>query len=57
MLSDMELFGIPHRLVLGERGLDAGTIEYQGLRDSGNQKPPLLPILAFIQSQLTAGGA
>ena len=29
MFADMELIGIPHRLVLGERGLDAGNIEYK----------------------------
>ena len=29
MFSEMDLIGIPHRLVLGERGLDAGTIEYR----------------------------
>jgi len=52
MFSDMELIGIPHRLVLGERGLDAGTIEYQGRRDSESQNLPLSDIVAFMQSQL-----
>jgi len=33
MFSDMELLGIPHRLVIGERGLDAGEIEYKGRKD------------------------
>ncbi|MGH8493371.1 MAG: proline--tRNA ligase [Moraxellaceae bacterium] len=31
--SDAELIGIPHRIVVGEKGLDAGTLEYKGRRD------------------------
>ena len=31
--SDLELTGIPHRIVIGEKGLDAGTFEYKGRRD------------------------
>jgi len=37
MFADMELIGIPHRLVFGERGLDAGQVEYKGRRDEENQ--------------------
>ena len=32
--SDLELNGIPHRIVIGEKGLDAGTFEYKGRRDA-----------------------
>ncbi|WP_347455269.1 proline--tRNA ligase [Acinetobacter thermotolerans] len=32
--SDIELTGIPHRIVIGEKGLDAGTFEYKGRRDA-----------------------
>ncbi len=32
--SDLELMGIPHRIVVGEKGLDAATFEYKGRRDS-----------------------
>ena len=32
--SDLELTGIPHRIVIGEKGLDAGTFEYKGRRDA-----------------------
>lgn len=32
--SDLELTGIPHRIVIGEKGLDAGTFEYKGRLDS-----------------------
>ena len=34
MFSDIELIGIPHRVVVSERGLNAGTFEYRGRRDS-----------------------
>ena len=32
--SDLELTGIPHRIVIGEKGLDTGTFEYKGRRDA-----------------------
>ena len=32
--SDLELTGIPHRIVIGEKGLDAGTFEYKGRTDA-----------------------
>ncbi len=32
--SDLELTGIPHRIVIGEKGLQAGTFEYKGRRDA-----------------------
>jgi prolyl-tRNA synthetase len=41
MFSTMDLIGIPHRLVLSEKGLDAGTIEYKGRRDTEVQHFPL----------------
>jgi len=36
MFADMELIGIPHRIVVGERGLDEGTVEYRGRRETEN---------------------
>lgn len=38
MLADVELMGIPHRIVIGDRGLEKGNIEYKGRRDSENQE-------------------
>lgn len=52
MFADMELIGIPHRLVLGERGLDADIIEYQGRRDTVKQEIPLSEIIAFLKQKL-----
>ncbi len=54
MLNDIELLGIPHRLVLSDRGLDAGTVEYQGRRDSAKQDLPLDSIVAFLQGRIAA---
>src|SRR5581483_4590687 len=34
MFADIELIGIPHRVVVSERGLAAGTFEYRARRDS-----------------------
>jgi prolyl-tRNA synthetase len=41
MFTDMELIGIPHRVVIGERGLDSGALEYRHRRDSENSEIPL----------------
>lgn len=52
MLADSELIGIPHRLVIGERGLKDGTVEYKGRRDSDSQNIGIDSIINFLQSQL-----
>ena len=49
MFADMELIGIPHRVVISEKGLDAGTLEYKGRRDAENQHIPIGDIVAFLQ--------
>jgi prolyl-tRNA synthetase len=52
MFADAELMGIPHRFVYGERGLDAGIIEYKGRCDRENQEIPLPKALEFIRDKL-----
>ncbi len=52
MFADMELIGIPHRIVLGERGLDAGRVEYKGRRDSDSQDVALDGIIEFLRQRL-----
>ena len=37
MFADLELIGIPHRIVVSERGLAAGTFEYRGRRDTASR--------------------
>lgn len=52
MFTDMELIGIPHRLVVGERGVDEGYVEYKGRCDKQAQNVPLDKVVEFIQEQL-----
>lgn len=51
ILADLELIGIPHRLVIGDRGLESGMIEYKGRRDDEKQEIALDSVLEFIQQK------
>nr|WP_297400727.1 proline--tRNA ligase [uncultured Marinobacter sp.] len=46
--ADMELIGIPHRFVVSDRGLAAGTLEYKGRRDADKQDIPVAEALPFL---------
>lgn len=48
--SDLELIGVPHRIVVSERGLDAGTFEYKGRRDADAQELSKDDLLAKLNS-------
>ena len=52
MFADMELIGIPHRIVIGERGLKEGNIEYQGRCDEKSQPLELKNAVEFLKSKL-----
>ncbi|MDV6342019.1 proline--tRNA ligase [Nitrosomonas sp. Is24] len=52
MFADMELIGIPHRIVVGERGLKQSTIEYQGRTDQASQAVHIDEIFSFITAKL-----
>ena len=52
MFADAELMGIPHRIVIGERGLKESTVEYQGRSDQASQAVPFDHILSFITARL-----
>ena len=54
MFADMELIGIPHRLVIGERGLKEGQFEYKGRRDADATMIAQTDALRFIQDKLCA---
>jgi len=54
MFADMELMGISHRIVVGERGLKEENIEYQGRRDAESQIIPLQNAVEFIKSKVCA---
>jgi len=53
MLADTELMGIPHRLVVGDRGLKEGTIEYKGRRDSDSQHIEAVSVMDFLANAIT----
>lgn len=54
MFADTELVGIPHRIVVGERGLKQGHVEYQGRRDPSAQPIPAAEAVAFVRSRTCA---
>ncbi|HEX2197649.1 MAG TPA: proline--tRNA ligase [Burkholderiales bacterium] len=49
LFADMDLIGIPHRVVLSERGLAAGTAEYKGRRDDKPRDVALADLAAFLK--------
>ena len=53
MFSDMELIGIPHCIIVGDRGLDAGTVEYKSRIAKENEEILLVDIVAFLKAKLT----
>jgi prolyl-tRNA synthetase len=52
LFADMELIGIPHRVVLSERGLAAGTAEYKGRRDDQPRDVALAGVAALLKEKL-----
>lgn len=52
LLADSELIGIPHRIVIGDRGLKEGVVEYAGRRDSESQKINIHEIVSVITQKL-----
>ncbi|WP_443642208.1 proline--tRNA ligase [Candidatus Njordibacter sp. Uisw_039] len=50
--ADAELIGLPHRIVIGDRGLDSGTLEYRDRRAEANEDMPLADALEFIKAKL-----
>jgi prolyl-tRNA synthetase len=52
LFADMDLIGIPHRVVLSERGLAAGSAEYKGRRDEKAQDLPMQELVPFLEKRL-----
>ncbi|MFM2397841.1 MAG: proline--tRNA ligase [Pseudomonadota bacterium] len=52
MFADLELIGVPHRIVIGDRGLKEGNVEYQGRRDAAAQLIAVADIFATVTAQL-----
>jgi prolyl-tRNA synthetase len=51
MFADMELIGIPRRIVIGERGLKEGQVEYQARTETKAQLVPLTDAVQFLGSK------
>jgi prolyl-tRNA synthetase len=52
MFADLELIGIPHRIVIGDRSLKENNVEYQGRKDETAQVVALQDVLKLVQSKL-----
>ncbi len=52
MFADWELIGVPHRVVIGDRGLKEGKLEYKSRRDAEAIELPVAEMLAFIQTKI-----
>jgi prolyl-tRNA synthetase len=52
MFADWELIGVPHRVVIGDRGLKEGNLEYQGRRDAEASAIPVAGMVDFIKGKL-----
>ena len=50
MFSEMDLMGFPHRLVIGERGLKSGTIEYRNRRSGVANDYPLDEVVRTLEA-------
>ena len=50
--ADMELMGLPHRIVISDHGLEAGNIEYAARRDGEKKDIPLDDIVSFLKEQV-----
>lgn len=54
MFADWELIGVPHRVVISDRGLKEGQLEYQHRRDAAATKVPAADVGAFLRARLAA---
>jgi prolyl-tRNA synthetase len=52
MFADMELIGIPHRVVIGEKNLDRGLVEYKSRRADGSEDIERAGIVEFLRDKL-----
>ncbi len=54
MFADWELIGVPHRVVVSERGLGEGKYEYQGRRDAEATKVDAASVASFVRGKVSA---
>jgi prolyl-tRNA synthetase len=53
--ADAELFGIPHRVVVSERGLGSGRLEYRARTAATSEEFPAAQSVGFLRARLAAG--
>ncbi|NII12017.1 proline--tRNA ligase [Oleiagrimonas sp. C23AA] len=56
MFADMELIGIPHRIVVSERGLAAGTFEYRARHEADSKAVTREELFELLDKPLLAEG-
>jgi len=54
MFADWELIGVPHRVVIGDRGLKEGKLEYQGRRDAAATAVAVTEMADFVKTRIAA---
>lgn len=54
MFADWELIGVPHRVVLSDRGLKEGKLEYQGRRDAQSTAVAVADVASFLKGKLSS---
>ncbi len=52
MFADHDIMGIPHRIVVGDRGLKEGNIEYKGRRDADSLQVPIDNLINFLKDKI-----
>ena len=50
--ADMDLMGIPHRVVISPRGIEAGTLEYKARREEEKQDIQIDQVMSFLGEQI-----
>ncbi len=54
MFADWELIGVPHRVVISDRGLKEGQVEYQGRREAAATAVPVTEVAEFLKARRSA---
>ncbi len=54
MFADWELIGVPRRVVISDRGLKEGQVEYQGRRDAAATAVPVAEVADFVKARFAA---
>jgi len=52
MFADMELIGVPHRIVISDRGIDAGALEYKHRSNKDKVDVKIDSVFEFIKQQI-----